>query len=452
MREGFGDGLVAHYLHIEETEATRFDVEVPQGERRELIEPFRTGSATTAGGAVRTEPEGDERMSRKALMALAAAFGLASGPAAADTIKVGVIGPFSGPFAIAGKNFKTGIDVYVARHGSKVGRHEVQFVYRDLEGPEPAKAKALAQELIIKERVQYLAGVYFTPNALAIAPVLDEAKVPLVVFNAATSVITQKSPYVVRTSFTMWQNTVPMGRVAAQQGLRKVITAVTDYGPGIDAETAFKKTFEAGGGSVPETIRMPVKTTDFSPIMQRIRDSGAEAVFAFLPSGPPTLAFTKAFIDNGLKAQGIRLLTTGDVTHEPDLPALGDGALGIQSTYHYAVSHQSAENQTFLAKVKEVAGSTDELNMCAVGAYDGLHVIYRMIQATDGKRDPAKAVEAVKNLAWESPRGPVKIDPETRHIRQNVYLRVVEKEGGRYINKEVETFPDQPDYGLAVGN
>jgi len=272
------------------------------------------------------------------------------------------------------------------------------------------------------------------------------------VFNAATSAITQKSPYVVRTSFTMWQNTVPMGRIAAKQGLKRVITAVSDYGPGIDAEAAFKKTFEAAGGTVPDSIRMPVRTADFSPIMQRIRDSGAEAVFAFLPSGPPTLAFTKAFIDNGLKERGIKLLTTGDVTHEPDLPALGDGALGIQSTYHYAVAHPSAENQKFLAKAKEVAGSTDDLNMCAVGAYDGLHVIYRMIQATDGKRDPAKAVGAVKNLAWESPRGPVRIDPDTRHIRQNVYLRVVDKDGGRLVNKEVETFADQPDYGLAAGN
>ena len=391
-------------------------------------------------------------MLRRALAALAAVLGLAGGAALADTIKVGVIGPFSGPFAIAGKNVKAGLEGHAALHGTKVGPHELQFVYRDLEGPDPAKARSLAQELIVKERVQYLAGIYFTPNALAIAPVLDEAKVPLVVFNAATSAITQKSPYVVRTSFTMWQNTVPMGRVAAKQGLKKVITAVSDYGPGIDAEAAFKKTFEAGGGTVPDSIRMPVKTTDFSPIMQRIRDSGAEAVFAFLPSGPPTLTFTKAFIDNGLKERGIRLLTTGDVTHEPDLPALGDGALGIQSTYHYAVSHPSAENQKFLAKVKEVAGSTDDLNMCAVGAYDGLHVIYRMIQATDGKRDPAKAVDAVKNLTWESPRGPVRIDPETRHIRQNVYLRVVAKEDGRLINKEIETFADQPDYGLAAGN
>ena len=389
---------------------------------------------------------------RRLLLALAAAASFAAGPGLADVIKVGVIGPFSGPFALYGKNFKLGIEAYVADKGAKVGPHEVQFVYRDLETADPAKAKALAQELIVKERVSYLAGVYFTPDAMAIAPVLDEGKVPLVVFNAATSAITERSPLVVRTSFTMWQNTVPAARVAKEQGMKKVLIAVTDYGPGVDAETAFKKTFEAAGGTVAEAIRMPLRQTDFGPLMQRIKDSGADAVFAFLPSGPPTLGFVKAFIDNGLKGAGVKLLTTGDVTPESDLPTIGDGGLGIQSTYHYAVSHKSAENERFLQTLKKVGAAENEITMTAVGAYDGVHVIYKMIEATDGKRDPAKAVEAVKGLAWESPRGPVKIDPQTRHIRQNVYLRVVDKVDGKYVNREVQTFPDQPDYGLAPSN
>jgi branched-chain amino acid transport system substrate-binding protein len=389
-------------------------------------------------------------LSKRMMLIAAVAAGLGGGPASADTVKVGVIGPFSGPFAIAGKNFKWGVEAYQAIHGTKVGTHDVQIVYRDLGSPDPAKAKAIGQELIVKDKVDYLAGIYFTPNAMTVATMLDEAKVPLVIFNAATSSIMTKSPYVIRTSFTMWQNTVPMGNVAAKLGLKKVITAVSDYGPGIDAETAFKKTFEGKGGSVPDAIRMPVQATDFGPIMQRIKDAGADGVFAFLPSGPPTLAFTKAFIDNGLRDKGIRLLTTGDVTHEPDLPTLGDGALGILSTYHYAVAHKSALNDQLLAKIKELGGAPEEVDMCAVGAYDGLHVIYKMIDATDGKRDPAKAVAAVKGLAFESPRGPVKIDPDTRHVRQTVYLREVAKDGTRYINKELEAFPDQPDYGLAA--
>jgi branched-chain amino acid transport system substrate-binding protein len=386
--------------------------------------------------------------SKRMLLIAAAAAVFFGGSANADTIKVGVIGPFSGPFAIAGKNFKWGLEAYQAIHGKTVGADEVEFVYRDLEGPDPAKAKAIGQELIVKDKVDYLAGVYFTPNAMSIAPMLEEAKVPMVIFNAATSAIMTKSPYLIRTSFTMWQNTVPMGNVAAKLGLKKIVTAVSDYGPGIDAETAFKKTFEAKGGSVPDTIRMPVQTTDFGPIMQRIKDAGVDGVFAFLPSGPPTLAFTKAFIDNGLREKGIRLLTTGDVTHDPDLSAIGDGGLGILSTYHYAVAHKSALNDQMLATIKDLGGSPAEVDMCAVGAYDGLHVIYKMIEATGGKRDPAKAVEAVKGLAFESPRGPVKIDPETRHVRQTVYLREVAKDGDRYINKELEAFPDQPDYGL----
>jgi branched-chain amino acid transport system substrate-binding protein len=371
-----------------------------------------------------------------------------AGTAAADTVKIGILGPFSGPFAQAGRNFKAGIEAYVALHGSKAGGHDVEFVYRDLDNADPGKAKALAQELIIKEKVQYLGGVYLTPSALAIAPMLEEAKVPLVIFNAATSVIVQKSPYIVRTSFSLWQTTVPMAKVAAKQGTKKVIIAVTDYGPGLDAEAAFKKTFEAAGGTIVEAVRMPLQTTDFGPIMLRIRDSGAEAVFAFLPAGAPTLTFVKAFNDSGLKAKGMKFIAPGDLTQESDLPALGDAALGIMTTFHYAVSHKSALNQQFVTAAQKALGNPDDLTFPAVGAFDGAHLLYKMIEATAGKSDPDKAIAAVKGLAWESPRGPVKIDPETRHIRQNIYLRVVERDGGKLINKEIETFVDQPDFGL----
>lgn len=383
------------------------------------------------------------------LLSAAVAIGLMTGGASADVIKVGVIGTMSGPYALFGKNFKMGIDAWVAEHGNKVGNHTVEFIYRDEESPNPAKSKALAQELLVKDKVQYLAGVYFTPDAMAIAPLLDESKTPLVVMNAATSAIVQKSPYIVRTSFTMWQNTVPAAKVAKTNGSKKVAIAVSDYGPGLDAEAAFKKTFEAEGGQVVEAIRMPLNTTDFGPIMQRIKDSGADTIFTFLPAGPPTLGFVKAYIDNGLKAGGVKLMSTGDVVTEPDLPTIGDAGIGILSTYHYSVSHDSPENKAFLAQIVKDGGKLDEVTMTSVAAYDGARVIYKMIEATDGKRDPAKAVDAVKGMKWVSPRGPVSIDPDTRHIRQNVYLRTVEKVDGKLINKETKTFEAQPDWALS---
>ncbi|HWW47124.1 MAG TPA: ABC transporter substrate-binding protein [Xanthobacteraceae bacterium] len=383
-----------------------------------------------------------------ALLSALAAVSLMATPASADVIKVGVIGTMSGPFALFGKNFKMGIDAWVAEHGNKVGGHTVEFVYRDEESANPARSKALAQELIVKEKVQYLAGVYFTPDAMAIAPLLEESKTPLVVMNAATSTIVQKSPYIVRTSFTMWQNTVPSAKVAKRLGVKKAAIAVTDYAPGLDVEAAFKTAFEAEGGQVVEAIRMPMNATDFSPIMQRIKDSGADALFTFLPAGPPTLAFVKAYIGNGLKDAGVRLMSTGDLTTEPDLPAIGDAGLGILTTFHYAVSHDSPENKHFLKMIEKAGGKVDEVTMTAVAAYDGARLIYKMIEATNGKRDPDKAIAAVKGMSWISPRGPVTIDPELRHIRQNIYLREVAKQDGKLINKEIETFPNQPDWAL----
>jgi branched-chain amino acid transport system substrate-binding protein len=388
-------------------------------------------------------------MKKLGLIGAAVVAATAASPAYCDVIKVGVIGTMSGPFALFGQNFKKGIDTWVAEHGSKVGDHQIEFIYRDEESPNPAKSKALAQELIVKDKVQYLAGFYFTPDAMAAAPLLEQAKVPMVVMNAATSAIVEKSPYIVRTSFTMWQNTVPAAKVAKDRGAKKVVIAVSDYGPGLDAEAAFKKTFEAEGGTVTEAIRMPLSSTDFGPIMQRIKDSGADMIFAFLPSGPPTLAFVKAYIDNGLKAQGVKFLSTGDLVTEPDLPNIGDSGIGILSTYHYSVAHDSAENKQFLADMVKAGAKAGDITMASVAAYDGARLIYKMVEATGGQMDPEKAIAAVKGMKWISPRGPVAIDPNTRHITQNVYLREVVKEAGNLENKELQTFDAQPDWGLA---
>ena len=388
-------------------------------------------------------------MKRFVLAAIAAvALG---GAAYADTIKVGVIGPFSGPFALQGKNFKAGIDAYMAMNGKKVGNDEVEVIYRDVPQADPAQSKALAQELVVKEKVQYLAGFYFTPDAMAVTPILKQANVPMVIFNAATSAIVTKSPLVVRTSFTTWQTSTPIAKVAYDGGVKKVISVVSDYGPGVDAENAFKAGFEKQGGEVVQAIRMPLSTNDFSPIMQRVKDSGAQAVFAFLPSGPTTLGFVKSYNENGLKAGGIKLFAPGDLTQESDLPALGDAALGMQTTFHYAISHDSPENKAFVAAADKAIGNPAELTFPAVGAFDGMHVIYKMIEATGGKQDAQKAVDAVKGLSWVSPRGPVTIDAESRHITQNIYLREVAKgDDGKYYNKEIQTFEKQGDPGLAA--
>lgn len=389
---------------------------------------------------------------RGALLGAVFTVALGTGAAWADTIKVGVIAPFSGPFATVGKTFKEAIEVYQAQHGKTVGGDTVEFIYKDLDQANPAQSKALAQELIVKEKVGYLAGFFFTPDALAVAPLIDEANIPCVIFNAATSAITEKSPRYVRTSFTLWQNTVPLAQYMAKEGVTKVATAVSDYGPGIDGETAFKRTFEGEGGRVVDSIRMPLKSTDFAPFMQRIKDSGAQGVYAFLPAGPTTLAFAKAFNDTGLKARGVKIFGPGDITQEPDLPALGEAAEGIVTTFNYSQVHDSELNRAFVAKHKELFGSSDTVTFTSVGAYDGTHVIYKMIEATGGKSDGLKAVDAVKGMAWESPRGPLKIDPDSRHVTQTIYLRVTEKKDGKLQNTEIAAFPNQPDYGFKVGN
>ena len=387
-------------------------------------------------------------MRRLVVSALAALLALATPASAEDVVKVGIIGPYSGLFASFGENFRRGVELYQKVNGDKAGGRKVEFLYRDLPSVEPAKAKNLAQDLIVKDGVEYLGGLFFTPNALAVLPLLQQGKVPLVVFNAATSVLTKQNPLVVRTSYTMWQNVAPAAKLARQRNIDRMVTVVSDYAAGLDAEKAFKATFEENGGTILETIRIPLGTTNFAPAIQRIKDANPQGVFVFVNGGAPAVGFVKAFDENGLKDAGIKFITTGDVTVETDLPAMGASALGIESTYSYAVSHKSPENEKFVAAYKAMFGSADTLNMAAVAAYDGARIIYKMVEATGGKREPAQAVEAVKGFAWESPRGPVKIDPVTRHIDQNIYIRTVEIQNGKPVNTETGVFPAQPDLGF----
>jgi branched-chain amino acid transport system substrate-binding protein len=367
-----------------------------------------------------------------------------SGIAAADTIKVGVLAPFGGPMAIWGEQFKNAINVYVAQHGNKAGAHTIEFIYKDAGFGNPDLAKSLAQELLVKDKVNYLAGFVFTPDALAVAPLINRSKTPTVIFNAGLSEIPAKSPYFVRVGFTLGQVAVPMAEWAWKQGIKKVVIAVSDFGPGIDGEKAFGEAFKAKGGEIADTIRMPLQTTDFAPFMQRIKDQRPNALFTFLPSGPPTYAFTKAYHENGLAAAGVRFLGTGE-TDETTLKALGDAAIGVNTSYIYSGAHKSEVNARFLAKLEELhPGSV--ANLASAEAYDGAHMIYEMVKAAGA--DPEKALAAAKTMRWESPRGPVSIDPNSRHLTQNVYIRVVEKDaGGKMINREIETFEAQPDHG-----
>ena len=372
---------------------------------------------------------------------------LAAAAAPAQTVKVGIIGPFSGPFAHYGTLFKTGAEAYVASQGGKLAGQTIEFIYRDEGGPNPANTKTLAQELIVKDKVDYLGGIVFSPNAFAVAPLIQESKTPMVIFNAATSDITTKSDYYVRTSYTLWQVTVPMAQHAAKKGIKKVVTAVTDYAPGVDAENAFKAEFAKQGGEVVESIRMPIRTTDFAPFAQRIKASGAQAVYVFLPGGPPNLGFVKAYTENGLRQAGIEFLGTAE-TDEFDLQKFGDSALGLTTAFHYSAAHDSAANKAFVAALAK-QNKDAVANYASVGAWDGMAVIHKMIEATGGKRDGDKAMAAAKAMKWESPRGPVSIDPATRHITQLVYLRTVEKgAGGLLVNKEVQNFGQHGDHGL----
>ena len=378
------------------------------------------------------------------IMGVSAAM-LLSGAAWADTIKIGVIAPFSGPFAQYGTQYRQAIEVYQAQHGTTSGDYEIEFLYKDVGGVNPDQSRSLAQELLIRDRVDYLAGFTFTPNAFAVAPVIQQSETPTVIFNAATSAINKESDFFLRTSYTLWQVSAPMADWAYGQGIRTVATTVTDYGPGIDAENGFKSAFEAKGGKVVDSIRMPLSTTDFTPFIQRVRDQAPDAVFAFLPGGPPTFTYTKTYNENGLRAAGIRFLGTAE-TEEVNLQGLGDMAIGLTTAYHYSAAHDSEMNRAFLSRLSQL--HTDAIaNWASVGAYDGVHLLYKMVEAA-GSDGPA-AVKAALDMAWESPRGPLKMDPQTRTVIQNVYIREVERnaETGLLENAEKGVIATVGDLG-----
>jgi branched-chain amino acid transport system substrate-binding protein len=375
-------------------------------------------------------------------------FGLTAFAAhAQETIKVGLIAPFSGPFADYGKQMEGGIKAYMQQHGDKVAGKKIEIIYKDTTGPAPEIAKRLAQELVVRDKVDFLAGFGLTPEALAVAPIAEQAKKPMIIMNAATSIITTKSEYIARVSMTLPQISAPMATWAVKNGIKRVVTLVADYGPGIDAETAFKTNFVGGGGQVLESIRVPLRNPEFAPFIQRIKDAKPEAVFIFVPAGEQGIAFMKGYRERGLAEAGIKVIATGDLTDDHVLPAMGDAVLGVITTFHYSAAHDSPENKAFLKSFAAANPNGGRPNFMAVAAYDGMAAIYEVVRKLNGKIDGDKAMAALKGWKTMSPRGPIMIDPQTRDVVQTVYVRKVEKVGGELYNVEFDKFANVKDPG-----
>jgi branched-chain amino acid transport system substrate-binding protein len=377
--------------------------------------------------------------------ALAAALACTGAFGAGNTIKIGVIAEMSGTFADFGQQITNGAKAYMKQHGDTVAGKKIELIVKDSTGPAPDVAKRLAQELVVKDEVDFIVGFGLTPNALAVASIASEAKKPTVIMNAATSVITTKSPYMVRTSMTLPQVTEPMAQWAYKSGVRKVYTVVADYGPGHDAEKAFRGAFTKAGGEIVGDVRVPLKNPEFGPFVQRLKDARPQAVFVFMPAGELALGFMKAYNERGLDKAGIKLLTTGDLTEDGILEALGDHALGVISTHHYSMAHDSPENKAFLAAYAQI--SPQRPNFMAVGAWDGMAAIYEVVRKLNGNIDGDKAMQAFKGMKIKSPRGPMEIDAETRDVVQTVYVREVKKVGGKLYNVEFDQYPMVKDPG-----
>jgi branched-chain amino acid transport system substrate-binding protein len=383
-------------------------------------------------------------MRRILLAALALTF---AGVVAAQDVKIGVVGPFSGAAADYGKQMEAGMKAWLKLNGDSIAGHKVQILARDTGGPNPDVAKRLAQELVTRDKVDFLAGFGFTPEALAAAPIATEAKVPMIVMNAAGSVVTTRSPYIARFSMTLQQVSAPMATWAAKNGIKRVYTLVSDFAPGIDSETAFKNTFTAAGGTIVDSVRVPLKNPDFAPFVQRIKDAKPEAVFMFVVAGEQSVAFMKAFEERGLAKEGIKLIATGDLTDDDVLQSMGDSVAGVITSHHYSAAHDSAENKAFVAAFKEVGGGLARPNFMGVGGYDGMAAIAEVVKKVGVPVDGDKAMEVLKNMKLASPRGPIAIDPATRDIVQTVYIRRVQKVGAEYYNVEFDKFADVKDPG-----
>ena len=378
------------------------------------------------------------RLAATAVLALAA-----TAASAQQTVKIGFITSYSGLNGNLGPYMERAVRLYLKQHEKDLGGVKVELLTRDDTGPNPDKARQLAQELVVRDKVNLLAGVIFTPNAMAMAPIATEAKVPFVIMNAGTAVITTRSPYMVRTSFTLWQSSYPLGQWAAKR-YKTAYTMVSDFGPGHDSEEAFTKgftqAFSAGGGKVLANVRVPLQNPDWAAYMQRVKDAKPDALMVFIPAGKTATAVMKNFSDLGLGQAGIKLIGPGDITTEEELPNMGDVALGVTTVFHWSAAGPRPANKAFVEAWKKEFGANETPNFLSVGSWDGTALIFDAIKQQKGKLDPDKTMEIFKaHKNPNSPRGPISIDPETRDIVQNEYLREVKKVNGQLANVELET-------------
>ncbi|MCY1165845.1 MAG: ABC transporter substrate-binding protein [Pseudomonadota bacterium] len=383
-----------------------------------------------------------------AALAGLSALALKSGPALAQNkpFKVGLLLPLTGPFASTGRQVEAGVRLYMAQNGSMVAGRKIELILRDDTGA-PDVHKRLAQELISTEKVEVLAGFGLTPLAFATAPLATQSKTPMVVMAAGTSSITEASPYVVRTSNTLPQTTAPLADWAPKNGIKKVVSLVTDYGPGIDSEKTFKERFSANGGQMLAELRVPLRNPDFAPFLQKVRDLKPDALFVFLPSGAGS-QLLKQFLERGLDKAGIRLIGDGGITEDDIINDMGDAALGVVTSHQYSAAHPSAMNKKFV-ETFESANKGMRPNFMAVGGYDGMRVIYEALKATKGAGGGDALMAGMKGQIFESPRGQMYIDVQTRDIVQDVYIRKVEKINGKYYNVEFDVQKGVKDPGKA---
>jgi branched-chain amino acid transport system substrate-binding protein len=362
---------------------------------------------------------------------------------AQESVKIGLIVPMTGGQASTGQQINNAIKLYQQKNGDTVAGKKVEIILKD-DAALPDNTKRLAQELIVNEKVNIIAGFGVTPAALAAAPLATQAKVPEIVMAAGTSIITERSPYIVRTSFTLAQSSTIIGDWAAKNGIKKVATLTSDYAPGNDALQFFKEHFTAGGGEIVEEVKVPLANPDFAPFLQRMKDSKPDAVFVFVPAGQGG-NFMKQYAERGLDKSGIKVIGPGDVMDDDLLNNMGDAALGAVTAHLYSAAHPSAMNKEFVAAYKKAYNTRP--GFMAVGGWDGIHLVYEALKKTGGKADGDSLIAAMKGMKWESPRGPISIDPETRDIVQNIYIRKVEKVDGELYNIEFATFEAVKDPG-----
>lgn len=355
-------------------------------------------------------------------------------------LKIGLIASYSGPYADYGKQFDSGIALYLKESGGKLGGRKVEIIRKDTAGPAPDVAKRLAQELIVRDKVELLTGLDFSPNAYAVAQIATQAKIPTLVLNASSSAITTSSPYVARLSFTVQQVSAPMAQWLAKNGVTEVYTVVADYASGNDAETAFKKAFSEAGGKVVGSVRTPMSNPDFSAYVQKIKDLKPQAVFFFFPSGVMPPAFLKVWKERGMEAAGIKLFATGEATDDSYLDATGDVALGLITSHHYSYAHNSDKNKRFVKDFESQFGTSMRPSYFAMTAYDGMAAFDAALRKTKGETAGDKLMPVLRGLKLDSPRGPIEIDAATSDIVQTVYIRKVERVGGKLVNVEFDKF------------